>query len=451
MSIIQQFVIQFPEKTPTRTSSLIERKINIISLGCSKNTVDSEQLANQLKTNEYKVVFESKKHLPITIINTCGFIHDAKEQSIETILACIQAKLEGNIQCLIVFGCLYQRYKKELKEELPEVDAFFGVQDIPGILNYLQAQFNPDLLINRTLSTPQHLAYLKISEGCNHHCSFCAIPQIRGKHISKPFEHLLKEAEILAESGVKELILIAQDLSYYGIDVYKKSQLAKLLQELLHVKGIEWIRLHYTYPNAFPLEVLDIMRENDKICKYLDLPLQHINNEILQSMKRHITEKEIRNLIDTIRSKVPEIALRTSLIVGYPGETKKMYRQLESFVQEIQFDRLGVFTYSHEDKTAAFSLKDSITKREKEERKENLMFLQQDISLEKNNQKKGKIFKVLIDSENRTDYIGRTEFDSPEVDNLVYVTKKSIKSEVGSFCKVKINKASNFDLFGDII
>ena len=450
MSVIQQFVIQFPEKNLAKKSSFIERKINFISLGCSKNTVDSEQLANQLKANDFKVVFESKKHLPITIINTCGFIHDAKEQSIETILECIEAKLRGEIQILVVFGCLYQRYKKELKEALPEVDAFFGVHDLQEILNYLQAQFNQDILIYRTLSTPNHYAYLKISEGCNHRCSFCAIPQIRGNYISKPVEQLVREAEVLVSQGVKELILIAQDLTYYGMDLYKRKELAKLLKELVAIQGVEWIRLHYTYPNAFPLEVLDIMKDNEKVCNYLDIPIQHINDGILQSMKRKITEKEIRDLIEIVRNKVPEIALRTSLIVGYPGETKKIYRQLESFVHEIRFDRLGIFTYSHEEKTAAFVLKDTISRKEKEERKENLMFIQQQISLEKNTEKIGKCYKVLIDYENKNYFVGRTEFDSPEVDNLVYINKKSANCKLGNFYSVKIIKADSFDLFGEI-
>lgn len=451
MPIIQQFIMRFPEKKSSLDLSLIERKINIISLGCSKNTVDSEQLAYQLKMNDFKVVFESKKHLPISIINTCGFIQDAKEQSIEVILDCIKAKSEGKIKVLIVFGCLYQRYKEELATELPEVDAFFGVHDVGGIVNYLQAEFNSDYLKNRLLSTPSHYSYLKISEGCNHRCSFCAIPNIRGKYVSKPLEQLINEAEIMAQEGVKELILIAQDLTYYGIDLYKKSQLSKLLKSLVKIQGIDWIRLHYAYPSTFPLDLLDMMNENEKICKYLDLPLQHINDEILHAMKRNTTEKEIRSLIDTIRKKVPDAALRTSFIVGYPGETKKIYRQLEAFVNEIGFDRLGVFAYSHEEKTAAYLLKNTIPKREKESRKENLMFLQQEISLAKNTQKIGSIYKVLIDTENKTHYVGRTEFDSPEVDNLVYVSKKAIKCDIGGFYSVKITKAEAFDLYGEVV
>ncbi|NLJ82128.1 MAG: 30S ribosomal protein S12 methylthiotransferase RimO [Bacteroidales bacterium] len=443
--------MRFPEKKSSLDLSLIERKINIISLGCSKNTVDSEQLAYQLKMNDFKVVFESKKHLPISIINTCGFIQDAKEQSIEIILDCIKAKSEGKIKVLIVFGCLYQRYKEELATELPEVDAFFGVHDADGIVNYLQAEFNSDYLKNRLLSTPSHYSYLKISEGCNHRCSFCAIPNIRGKYVSKPLEQLINEAEIMAQEGVKELILIAQDLTYYGIDLYKKSQLSKLLKSLLKIQEIDWIRLHYAYPSTFPLDILDVMNENEKVCKYLDLPLQHINDDILHSMKRNTTEKEIRSLIDTIRKKVPDAALRTSFIVGYPGETKKIYRQLEAFINEIGFDRLGVFTYSHEEKTAAYLLKNTISKREKESRKENLMFLQQEISLTKNTQKIGSIYKVLIDTENKTHYIGRTEFDSPEVDNLVYVSKKAIKCDIGGFYSVKITKAEAFDLYGEVV
>lgn len=449
MVVIQQFVIQSPKKS-FKKSPLIERKINLISLGCSKNTVDSEQLAKQLKLNDFKIVFDSKKHLPITIINTCGFINDAKEQSIETILECVKAKSEGKIKMLIVFGCLVQRYKQSLVKEIPEVDAFFGVHNVSNILAYLEAQFFPDHLIKRELSTPHHYAYLKISEGCNHNCAFCAIPQIRGKHISKPLEQIVREAELLAENGTKELILIAQDLNYYGIDLYKKSYLDKLLKELLNIPSLEWIRLHYMYPNKFPIEVIDTMKDEKRICNYLDIPLQHINDAVLQAMKRSITEKEIRTLIDTVRTKIPNLALRTSFITGFPGETKKIYRQLENFIAEIQFDRLGVFTYSHEENTNAYLLKDTISKKEKEERKENLMFIQQEISLKKNQEKEGKTLKVLVDDENKSHYIGRTEFDSPEVDNSVFIAKKTNTCEKGKFYPIRITKADYFDLYGDI-
>ena len=351
---------------------------------------------------------------------------------------------------LIVFGCLVQRYKQSLVKEITEVDAFFGVHNVSNILAYLEAQFFPDHLIKRELSTPHHYAYLKISEGCNHNCAFCAIPQIRGKHISKPLEQIVREAELLAENGTKELILIAQDLNYYGIDLYKKSYLDKLLKELLNIPSLEWIRLHYMYPNKFPIEVIDTMKDEKRICNYLDIPLQHINDAVLQAMKRSITEKEIRTLIDTVRTKIPNLALRTSFITGFPGETKKIYRQLENFIAEIQFDRLGVFTYSHEENTSAYLLKDTISKKEKEERKENLMFIQQEISLKKNQEKEGKTLKVLVDDENKSHYIGRTEFDSPEVDNSVFIAKKTNTCEKGKFYPIRITKADYFDLYGDI-
>ena len=450
MAVIQNFIINFPTKDNATERSLIDRKINMITLGCSKNTVDSEQLAYQLKANHYKVVFESKKHLPITIINTCGFIQDAKEQSIEVILDCIEAKLQGKIKLLIVFGCLYQRYKKELTKELPEVDAFFGVNDVKDILHYLEAMEYSDLWSQRSLSTPKHYAYLKIAEGCNHHCAFCAIPQIRGKFISKPIEQIVNEADILVQNGVKELMLIAQDLTYYGMDLYKKRNLSVLLNELVKINGLEWIRLHYTYPNSFPMEVLEVMRNNDKICHYLDIPIQHINDDILTGMHRRISEKEIRKLIDDIRKTIPSIALRTTLLVGFPGESKKIYRQLASFVQEVQFDRLGVFSYSHEENTPAYVLKDTISRREKESRKEEIMAIQQEISLQKNQQKIGKTFKVIIDSESRDHYVGRSEFDSPDVDNTVLIPKKSFSCIIGNFYPVRIVKADNYDLYGEL-
>ena len=450
MPIIQNFVIQFPRDQMKRSSSLIECKVNIITLGCSKNTVDSEQLALQLKANDYKVVFDSKKHLPITLINTCGFIHDAKEQSIEVILSCIEAKLEGKIKVLIVFGCLSERYYSELKKEMPEVDAFFGVNQISDILNYLQVKINPELLSNRLLSTPQHYAYLKISEGCNHRCSFCIIPKIRGKYTSKPIELIKKEAKLLVETGVKEIILIAQDLTYYGYDLYKKRCLPKLVDELSKIVGLKWIRLHYTYPNHFPIELLDIMQANDKICNYLDIPIQHINNTILTSMQRHISSDEIKKLIDTIRNKIPDIALRTSLIVGYPGETKKRFNELVDFVEKTEFDRLGIFTYSHEEDTKAYALKDNISKKEKQRRKEELMLIQQNISLKKNKQLIGKTLNVVIDTSDKNHYIGRTQYDSPEVDNTVLISKKQSTLSSGNYYPVLIEKADYYDLYGNV-
>lgn len=450
MPVIQNFIIQFPDNQLRQQNSFIDCKVNIITLGCSKNTVDSEQLAAQLVANDYKVGFESKQHLPITIINTCGFIHDAKEQSIEVILSCIDAKQQGKIKVLIVFGCLSQRYATELTQEMPEVDAFFGVHHLADILSYLKVRMNPELFTQRLISTPKHYAYLKVSEGCNHHCSFCAIPTIRGKYISKPIEQIVKEAGFLLENGAKELILIAQDLAYYGMDIYKKRQIPLLVRELSKLKSVEWIRLHYTYPNNFPMELLDVMKDNDKVCKYLDIPIQHVDNDILSSMHRKITGEEIRKLIDDIRNKIPDIALRTSLIVGYPGETKKKYQQLAAFVQAIEFDRMGVFTYSHEEDTKAYELKDNVSKAEKERRKEDLMFIQQEISLRKNQQKAGKTFRVLIDNENRSYYIGRTEFDSPEVDNTVLISKKKSSCQIGNFYPVHITKSDYFDLYGEV-
>ncbi|MDD2622301.1 MAG: 30S ribosomal protein S12 methylthiotransferase RimO [Bacteroidales bacterium] len=450
MPAIQNFVIQFPRNQSKALNPLIECRVNIITLGCSKNTVDSEQLALQLKTHDFKVEFESSKHLPITLINTCGFIHDAKEQSIDIILSCIEAKLQGKIKVLIVFGCLSQRYAADLKKEMPEVDAFFGVNQIADILNYLQVETNTELLSNRLLSTPSHYAYLKVAEGCNHRCSFCIIPKIRGMYASKPIELIKKEAKLLAEAGVKEIILIAQDLAYYGYDLYKKRTLAKLMEELIKVDGVEWIRLHYTYPNHFPLEVLDVMQANEKVCHYLDIPIQHINDTILSSMQRRITGDEIKKLLEIIRHKIPDIALRTSLIVGYPGETKKMFKELCTFVEETQFDRLGVFTYSHEENTKAYTLKDSISKKEKERRKEELIYIQQEISLQKNKQWKGKTVKVLVDKVEKNYYIGRTPYDSPDVDNTVLISKRHSTCIPGNFYPVSITKADYYDLYGKV-
>lgn len=450
MPVVQSFIINFSKREFIKKSPLIDCKVNILTLGCSNNTVDSEQLANQLKVNDFKVVFESEKYLPITIINTCSFIHEAKQQSIDVISECIEAKLQGKIKVLIVFGCLCQRYKKELKKELPEVDAFFGVHKLQDILMYLNATVYSDLLTQRVLSTPSHYAYLKLAEGCNHRCAFCAIPKIRGKYISKPLEQIVNEAELLEQNGAKELILIAQDLSYYGMDLYKKRHLAALLNELVKISGIEWIRLHSFYPNGFPMEVLEIIRDYDKVCCCLDIPIQHINDEILTSMNRKTSESEIRKQIDTIRNTIPSIALNTKLMVGYPGESKKMYHQLESFVQEIQFERLEVVSYSHEENTSAYALKDSISKTEKEKRKENIRCIQQAISLKKNQQKISGIFNVIIDSENKTHYIGRTEFDSPRVGNVVFISKKTASCTIGDFYPVRITKADYSNLYGEI-
>jgi len=427
--------------------------VNIITLGCSKNTVDSEQLAFQLEQNGFKVVHECEKPLPITLINTCGFINDAKSQSIETILSCIEDKLAGRIKTLVLFGCLTQRYKKDLQTEFPEADAVFGVDALQEILLFLHANLCTESLTSRKMSTPLHYAYLKISEGCNQRCGYCAIPKIRGRQVSKPIEILRDEAVILAESGVKELILIAQDLTHYGYDLYKKQNLHALLEELLKVNGIEWLRLHYLYPNSFQMGIIDLMKEYPTICKYVDIPIQHIDDELLRAMNRRITGNEICRLIDSIRTKIPTIAIRTSLIVGFPGETKKKFNQLCRFLREIQLDRVGVFAYSHEEDTPAYKLKETVSLKEKERRKEELLFIQQDISLKKNKNKIGQALKVIIDGKNSDHkFIGRTEFDSPEVDNTV-ILQQADKQQVavGKFYQAKITSADCFDLHGEII
>ncbi len=437
-------------RTGSNKANLVDYDINIITLGCSKNTVDSEQLASQLEQNSFRVTHESPKPLPITLINTCGFIQDAKAQSIETILDCVEQKVKGEIKILIVFGCLSARYGDDLRKEIPELDAIFGVNSLRDILSFLNAKLYAEALTIRKISTPSHYAYLKISEGCSHQCAFCAIPRIRGKQISKPIEVIRDEAIVLAEQGVKELILVAQDLTHYGYDLYKKRKIYSLLEELLKVKDIEWIRLHYAYPNSFQIDILDLMKEYSSICKYLDIPIQHINDDILSGMKRKITGDEIRRLLDTIRNKIPDIAIRTSIIVGFPGETKKRFHQLRDFLEESQLDRVGIFTYSHEENTPAYKLKETVSQKEKEDRMEELMFLQQDISLGKNRQKVGNKFKVLIDTEEKDHFIGRTEFDSPEVDNTVIIPKNKQKLIVGNFYTVTISDADYFDLIGSV-
>jgi len=445
--IFENFVMV---KAGSNKMNVVDCDINIITMGCAKNRVDSEQLATQLEQNLFRVSHESPEPLPITLINTCGFIQDAKDESIETILDCVEQKARGKIKILIVFGCLSARYTNDLHKEIPELDAVFGVNSLREILTFLNAKLYAESLIARKISTPKHYAYLKISEGCSHHCSFCIIPKIRGKQVSKPIEIIRDEALILAEQGVKELILVAQDLTHYGYDLYKKRQIYVLLEELLKIKNIEWIRLHYAYPNTFQMDVLDLMNEFPVICKYLDIPIQHINDEILSAMKRRTTSDEIRKLFNTIRNKVPDIAIRTSVIVGFPNETKKNFQQLRFFLEESQLDRVGVFTYSHEEDTSAYKLKETVSGREKEKRKEELMFLQQDISLNKNKQKIGKKLKVLVDLEEKTQYIGRTEFDSPEIDNTVIIPKDEQLLSVGNFYDVTITAADCFDLIGRV-
>ncbi|MEI6695060.1 MAG: 30S ribosomal protein S12 methylthiotransferase RimO [Bacteroidota bacterium] len=428
-----------------------KQKINIITMGCSKNLVDSEQLMRQLN-DKYEVIHESEKEdADIIIINTCGFIADAKQESIDTILNFSEAKKTGKIKKVYVMGCLSQRYKKELTAEMPEVDAFYGVNDLSALLQTLEVDLKKQLLGERMLTTPSHYAYLKISEGCNRNCSFCAIPLIRGKNISKPIEDLLAEAEWLVKQGVKEIILIAQDLTYYGMDLYKKRKLAELLEKLASIKGLEWIRLHYAYPAAFPMDVLHVMAKYDNICKYLDIPLQHINTDILTSMKRNIDTAKTKELVAKMRKLVPEISIRTTLIVGYPGETFAQFEELKRFVAESKFERLGVFTYSPEENTTAYLLKDNVSAKTKEKRLAEIMELQQLISAEINTAKIGKVYKTIIDREEGDYWIGRTEFDSPEVDNEVLILKKGNKLKKGNFYSVKITNAEDYDLLGEVV
>ncbi len=427
------------------------QKINIITLGCSKNLVDSEVLMHQLQTAGYDV-----EHNPdvadsgTVIINTCGFINDAKEESIETILNFAEARKSNDIDQLFVMGCLAQRYQKQLREEIHEVDQFFGVSDISKILKSLKVDLKKDLIGERAVTTPGHYAYLKISEGCDRTCSFCAIPLIRGKHVSKPIEEIIKEAEFLAEKGVKELMLIAQDLTYYGLDIYKKRALAPLLEKLANVDGIEWIRLHYGYPAGFPDDVIEVMKSNPKICNYLDIPFQHISDPILKSMRRGHTGQQTRDLISKLRNEIPEIAIRTTLIVGYPGETEADFNELKRFVKESRFERLGVFAYSHEEDTGAYKLEDDVPDDVKQQRADELMTLQEKISYELNQEKIGKIFQVVIDRKEGDFWVGRSEFDSPEVDNEILISSDD-RLISGSFYQVRITSAEAFDLFGEIV
>ncbi len=420
--------------------------VNIITLGCSKNLYDSETLAGQLEKQGREVSHEG--HGNIVVVNTCGFIGDAKEQSVNAILEQVERKRRGEIDRLYVSGCLSQRYMDELRVELPEVDGFYGVNDMKAILAVLGADYKKELAGERLLSTPRHYAYLKISEGCDRACSYCAIPLIRGKHISRPVEELIEEARILASKGVKELILIAQDLTYYGMDLYGRRRLSDLVRGIAEVDGIEWIRLHYAYPNGFPEDVLEVMASEPKVCKYLDIPLQHISDRILKSMKRGSTKEQINALLDKIREKVPGVALRTTLIVGYPGETPEEFEELKAWVREQRFDRMGCFAYSEEEGTSAAQLEDDVPDEEKQRRVEELMEVQREISLQKNEEKVGKTLRVLIDTEQPDVYIGRTEYDSPEVDNDVFIDREKYRVPTGGFVKVEVTSAGVYDLFG---
>lgn len=434
-----------------KTKSIKKDKVNIITLGCSKNMVDSEVLSGQLIANEIDVVHENtKKDHNIVVVNTCGFIEKAKEESINTILQQVELKRRGKLDKVYVTGCLSERYKNNLEEEIPEVDAYFGTMELPNILKTFEADYKTDLMGERLLYTPQHYAYMKISEGCNRTCAFCAIPLMRGGHVSRPIESLVDEAKRLVDRGVKEVMLIAQELTYYGLDIYKKRELPKLLHALADVRGLEWIRLHYAYPSKFPIEIVDAIKERENICNYLDMPLQHAANNMLKLMKRQITREEMEDLIGEIRNRMPDICLRTTLIAGFPGETRADVEELKMFLQQMRFDRVGIFTYSHEEGTSAHDLADNIPAEEKEERAQEIMEVQQEISLEKNQEKVGKTFKVLIDKKEAGRYLGRTEFDSVEVDNEVIIQSKK-KLAIGEFVNVKITKAYDYDIEGEVI
>ncbi len=435
-----------------KTKKLKKDKYNVITLGCSKNVVDSENLITQLRGNEFDVVHDSEKaDANIIIVNTCGFIDLAKEESVNTILEYAEVKKKGGIDKLYVTGCLSQRYKDDLEKDIPEVDAYFGTMELPGLLAKLNADYKHDLIGERVTTTPQHFAYLKISEGCNRTCSFCAIPLMRGKHISQPIEKLVKEAKNLARMGVKELILIAQELTYYGLDLYKKRALSELLEALNEIDGIEWIRLHYAYPSKFPMEVFDTMARLPKVCKYLDIPLQHIDNQVLARMHRQITREETIELIRIAREKVPNIALRTTMLVGFPGETEAEFETLCRFIEEMRFERVGVFQYSHEEGTSAHQLEDNVPPEVKESRAARLMAIQEDISFEKNEAKIGQTLKVLFDRKEGAYFVGRTEFDSPEVDNEVLIKARKSYVRIGDFAHVKITNVEAFDLYGSVV
>jgi ribosomal protein S12 methylthiotransferase len=434
-----------------KSKSFQKDKVNIITLGCSKNMVDSEVLSGQLLANEIDVVHESsQRDHNIVVVNTCGFIDKAKEESINTILEQVSLKQKGKLDKVYVTGCLSERYRNDLEKEIPEVDAWFGTLELPLMLKQFDADYKKELVGERLLATPQHYAYLKISEGCNRTCAFCAIPLMRGGHVSKSMEDLVTEAELLVKKGVKEVMLIAQELTYYGLDLYKKRMLPDLLHRLADVKGLEWIRLHYAYPHKFPLEILDVMRERENICNYLDMPLQHASDRMLKAMKRQITRAETEELIAAVREKVPGLCLRTTLISGFPGETIDDVEETKSFLEQHRFDRVGIFTYSHEEGTSGYELKDDVPAAEKERRAQEIMSVQQEISYELNQEKVGKVFKTIIDKKEAGRYLGRTEFDSVEVDNEVIIHADG-KLPLGEFVNVKITKAFDYDLEGEVV
>ncbi len=432
-----------------RTKSVGKKKINMVTLGCSKNIYDSEIIMGQLKANGKEVAHEVKGD--IVVINTCGFIDNAKQESINTILEFVEAKNQGLVEKVFVTGCLSERYKPDLEKEIPDVDQYFGTRELPLLLKALGADYKHELVGERLTTTPRHYAYLKIAEGCDRPCSFCAIPLMRGGHKSTPMEDLVKEAEKLAKNGTKELILIAQDLTYYGLDLYKRRALGDLLKQLAKVEGIEWIRLHYAFPTGFPADVLEVIKDEPKVCNYIDIPLQHISTKLLKSMRRGTTKEKTNALLADFRTKVPNMAIRTTLICGYPGETIEDFEEMKAWVQEQRFDRLGCFTYSHEENTHAHNLVDDVPQEEKERRVEEIMEIQTQISWELNQAKIGKEFKVLIDRKEGEYFIGRTEFDSPDVDNEVLIRGTDIYLPIGEFVQVKITDATEFDLFGEVV
>ncbi len=428
-----------------RTKSLKKNRINVVTLGCSKNVYDSEVLMGQLRANDKEVVHEGEGN--VVVINTCGFIANAKEESVNTILEYVQQKEAGNVDKVFVTGCLSERYKPDLQKEIPNVDDYFGTSDLPNLLKALGADYKHELIGERLTTTPKNYAYLKIAEGCDRPCSFCAIPLMRGKHKSTPIEELVTEAEKLAANGVKELILIAQDLTYYGLDLYKKRNLAALLKQLVLVEGIEWIRLHYAFPTGFPMDVLEVMKEEPKICNYLDIPLQHISDAILKSMRRGTTQAKTTKLLQDFRTAVPDMTIRTTLIVGYPGETEADFETLRDWVQEMRFERLGCFTYSHEENTHAFALEDNVPEEVKQARANEIMEIQSQISWELNQEKIGKTFRCIIDRKEGAYFVGRTEFDSPDVDNEVLIDAVKYYVKIGDFVDLTITEAADFDLY----
>ena len=436
-----------------KTKTLKKNKVNVVTMGCSKNLYDSEVMMAQLKANKFEVEHESKVNdASIVIINTCGFIESAKEESINTILDFVDAKKEGLVEKVYVSGCLSERYKDQLEDEIPDVDAYFGSKELPNILRTLNANYKHELVGERLLTTPYHYAYLKIAEGCDRPCSFCAIPLMRGKHRSTTIEDLVTNAKSLAKKGVKEIMLIAQDLTYYGLDLYKKRALADLLKELCKVEGIEWIRLHYAYPTGFPMDVIEVMKQEKKICNYLDIPLQHGSSNILKAMRRGTSREKTTKLINNIRAMVPNIAIRTTMIAGYPGETEEDFQEMYDWVEEMKFDRLGIFTYSHEENTYAYNFKDDVPPKLKKERAASIMDLQSGISFELNAKTIGKEYKVLIDRAEDGYFIGRSEYDSPEVDNEVLIEKNEhTYCKIGDFVTVKITKSDYYDLYGELV